>query len=445
MRTQDMTHGSPAKLLVAFALPMMAGSVFQQVYTLTDTAIVGNFIGVEALASLGSADWFNWLVLSLLVGFTQGFSILMSQRFGAGDMPGLRKALAMSAWLSAAIALAVLTLSQTLAPLVFQLLQTPQNILGNALLYVRVYFCGIPIVAAYNLLAGALRALGDSKSPLVAMLISSLVNVALDLLFVVVFHWGIAGAAAATLIAQLLSMLYCLRVVCRASQLRLQRADWALDRTLCRQLLRLGMPISLQNIVISCGGMAVQRVVNSFGFLFIAGYTATNKLYGLLELAAISFGHALSVYAGQNLGAKRYDRIRSGVRAATWISLVTSAVICALMFALGRGILSLFISAEPAQYEQVMGYAFDFLRIMSACLPILYMLYVYRSALQGMGNTLMPMVSGFVELAMRVAAVVALTAWIGESGAYIAEVAAWTGAAVLLGAGYYRAVRRLPK
>ena len=431
MRTQDMTTGKPVRLLIAFALPLMAGSVFQQVYTLTDTAIVGHFLGVEALASLGAADWFNWLMLSAVLGFTQGFAILLSQRFGAGDEDGLRRAFAMSSLLSAVVAVALLALSQVLAKPVFELLQTPSNIYPGALLYVRVYFSGIPIVTCYNLLAGALRALGDSKTPLVAMVISALINVALDLAFVVGFGWGIAGAAAATLIAQALAMLYCFWAIRRVKQLRLRRGDWQPDLPLCASLLRLGAPIALQNGIIAIGGMAVQRVVNNFGFLFIAGYTATNKLYGLLELAATSFGHALSVYTGQNLGARRYSRIREGCRAATWLSLATSAVICVLMLLLGRSILSLFISAEPAKYDQVMGYAYDFLRVMSLCLPILYMLHMYRNVLQGMGDTLVPMLSGAVELVMRIGAVVLLSAWIGEYGPYLSEVFAWTGAAVL--------------
>lgn len=442
MRSQDMTQGKPLKLIISFALPLMAGSVFQQAYTLTDTAIVGRFIGVSALASLGACDWLIYMVLSTVMGFMQGFSIWMSQRFGADDIAGLKSAFAMSVLLSALIAAVTLILSQSLAPLIFTLLNTPEDIYGGAILYARVYFAGIPILTAYNLLASALRALGDSKTPLVAMVVASIANIALDLLFVVSFGWGIAGAAGATLIAQALSMLYCLRVVLKTEPLMLTKESRRVDVSLCKRLMRLGAPVALQNWVISFGGMAVQRVVNGFGFLFIAGYTATNKLYGMLELAAISFGHALSVYTGQNMGARRYDRIREGQRAATAASLVTSAVICALMLAFGRAILSLFISAEPREYEIVMGHAFDFLRVMSLCLPILYMLYVYRSALQGMGNTMIPMVSGFVELVMRVAAAVALGALIGEYGTYIAEVAAWAGAAVLQAIYYYREMRR---
>ncbi len=445
MRAQDMTQGKPGRLITSFALPLMAGSVFQQVYTLTDVSIVGKFVGVQALAAVGSSDWFSWMMLSTVIGFTQGFSILMSQRFGAGDMKGLRKAFAVSVYLSALVAILTVALGQGLAMTVFNLLGTPANIYDDALLYVRVCFSGLPVVTGYNLLAGALRALGDSKTPLVAVVLSSLTNVALDFLFVVGFGWGIAGAAAATIIAQTMSMLYCLMAVRRAAMLHPTGDDWHIDRPLSLTLMKLGAPLALQNFVISCGGMAVQRVVNKFGFLFIAGYTATNKLYGLLEMAAIAFGNGLSVYTGQNMGAKRYDRIRMGVRSATKICLITSAIICALMLLLGKNILSLFIEATPEEYAIVMGYSFDFLTLMSLCLPVLYMLYVYRSALQGMGDTVLPMASGFVELIMRVGAAVLLSGLIGEYGTYVAEVSAWAGAAVLLAIACYARIRKLPK
>lgn len=445
MRAQDMTRGKPGRLILSFALPLMAGSVFQQFYTLTDLSIVGKFVGVEALAAVGVSDWFNWMMLSAVIGFTQGFSILMSQCFGAGDFKGLRRAFAMSVYLSVLVALCALLLGQGAAVTVLRVLRTPENIFDNALLYLRIYFVGLPVVTGYNLLSGALRALGDSRTPLAAIILSSLLNVALDFLFVVFLHAGIAGAAVASVIAQAASMVYCLIAVRRASLLHPTGEDWHLDRRLCAKLMKLGAPIALQNGVISCGGMAVQRVVNKFGFLFIAGYTAANKLYGLLELAAIAFGSALSVYTGQNEGAKQYARIRAGVREATKICLITSAVIAALMLLLGRPILSLFIDAPPEEYALVMGYAFDYLKLMSLCLPILYMLHVYRCALQGMGDTVLPMASGFVELVMRVGAAVLLSGVIGEYGAYLAEIAAWTGAAVLLAIAYFAHIKNMPK
>ncbi|MDD2648424.1 MAG: MATE family efflux transporter [Eubacteriales bacterium] len=432
-RLKDMTEGSPTKLLISFALPLMAGSVFQQMYTLTDTAIIGSFAGLDALASLGAADWFNYLVLSILIGFTQGFSILMSQRFGARDEDGLKKAFSMSILLSAFIAAITLILSEALAAPVLRLLKTPDNIIGGSIAYIRIFFMGIPFVACYNLLAGALRAIGDSKSPLYAMLVSSATNVALDLLFVLGFGWGIKGAAAATVISQALSAAYCAATVIKSKLLKPTRVYFKVDKPLCGMLLRLGLPVAAQNAVIAVGGMAVQRVVNDFGFIFLAGYTATNKLYGLLELAAVSFGHALSVYTGQNIGAGRKDRIRAGLKSATVISITTSAVIGGLMLLLGKPILSLFISAPKEQYDLAMTYAYDFLAIMSVSLPILYMLYVYRSALQGMGDTLAPMLSGIVELVMRVAVAIVLSKIIGYYGTFFAEIAAWIGAMVLQG------------
>lgn len=432
-RTTDMTTGSPAKLLISFALPLMAGSVFQQMYTLTDTAIVGSYAGLDALASLGAADWFNYLVLSILIGFTQGFSILMSQRFGARDEDGLKKAFAMSILLSAAIAVTALTVSELSAAAVLRLLKTPERVIDGSITYIRIYFIGIPFVTCYNLLAGALRAVGDSKSPLYAMLISSAANILLDFLFVIGFGFGIAGAAAATVISQSLSAAYCIFVLKKAKALVPKKDDFKLDKPLCKRLIRLGTPVAAQNAVISAGGMAVQRVVNDFGFIFLAGYTATNKLYGLLELAAVSFGHALTVYTGQNVGAGKKDRILKGRKAATLISIATSAVIGAVMLLLGKPILSLFISAPQAEYDLAMTYAYDFLSLMSICLPILYMLYVYRSALQGMGDTMTPMLSGIVELVMRVSAAIILSRLIGYYGTFYAEIAAWLGAMLLQG------------
>lgn len=444
-RIQDMTQGRPGKLIISFALPLMVGNVFQQLYTLVDAAVVGQVVGVEALAALGAADWINWLVLSAVSGFTQGFSILVSQRFGAGDEQGLRKGVAMSCALAVVIAALVTAASLCLAQPVLRLLNTPDNIIGGSLTYLTICFAGIPVIMLYNLMGSFLRALGDGRTPLYAMLIAAGINIGLDLLFVAVFHWGIAGAAVATVIAQAFSGLFCLNAVRHLSVLRLQRADWQRDWPLMGQLMRLGTPVAFQNAIISVGGLVVQYVINGFGFIFVAGFTATNKLYGLLELAAISYGYSVATFTGQNLGARKYHRIRSGMKASLVMSIATSLCITALMLLFGRHILSLFVSGEPQQVSQVLSVAFRYLRVMSALLPILYLLHIYRSALQGMGDTFIPMLSGIVELMMRVGVALLFPLFMGQDGIYLAEVIAWTGAAALLGASYYRRERALPR
>lgn len=441
---KDMTHGKPWKLIIMFALPLMAGNVFQQMYTLVDTAVVGQFVGVEALASLGAADWLNWLVLGIPTGFAQGFSILMSQTFGAGDSDGLKKSVAMSIVLSVIVATATLVLSEFLLLPTLRLLNTPDNVLPGSLLYLRIYFAGIPVSMAYNLLSSMLRALGDSRTPLRAMIVAALTNVVLDLLFTVVLGWGIAGVAIATVIAQVISMIYCLMIALKLNEVKLQRNHFELDKVLMKQLVSLGTPVALQNTIISVGGLCVQYVVNGFGFIFIAGFTATNKLYGLLEMAAVSFGYAISTYTGQNLGAQRYDRIKKGVYSSTVMAIATAFAIGAAMILFGKYALMLFISGDPDEVAQVMAIAYRYLVVMSSCLPILYILYVYRSAQQGMGDTVIPMLSGAAELIMRVGAALLLPRLIGQDGIYLAEIAAWTGAAVLLVIAYIQKERKFP-
>ena len=442
MRIRNMTEGSPVKLLLTFALPLMVGNVFQQLYTVVDTAVVGQVVGVKALAALGASDWLNWLVLSVVQGFAQGFSILMAQYFGAKDYRQLSRSVGVSTSLCGIAAVVILVLSQLCARPVLGLLNTPGDILGDSLLYLRIIFGGIPIVAAYNLLASILRALGDSKTPLYAVVVATVVNIALDLLFVMGLRWGIAGAAGATVIAQAVSTVYCFVNVRKISILQLKPADFKPDPAMSLALLKLGSPVALQNGIISVGGMVVQSVINRYGMLFIAGCTATNKLYGLLEIAATSYGYAVTSFVGQNLGGRLIKRIKQGMRSAAVIALLTSAVIATAMLLLGKLFLGLFISGSPEEVEASMQIAYHYLAIMSLCLPVLYMLHIYRSALMGLGDTVVPMVSGFVEMVMRLGIAMLLPLAIGQEGIFYAEVGAWTGAAVLLVASYYVRINR---
>ena len=436
-RTLNMTAGKPLSLIVSFALPLMLGNVFQQLYTVVDTAVVGKALGVGALAALGAADWLNWMLLSVIQGLTQGFGILMAQNFGARQTEQLRRSIGGSVFLSAIGAAFFLAVGQLMILPVLRLLQTPEEILPGGSLYLRVMFGGIPIVMAYNLLACILRSMGDGKTPLIAMVIASFVNIGLDLLFVLVFRWGIAGAAAATLIAQICASVLCLLQLRKFSDLQLKMSDFLPDRHLAAHLLRLGSPVALQNAIISVGGMIVQTVINSFGVVFIAGITATNKLYGVLEMAATSYGYAMITYTGQNLGAGKLRRIRSGMRAALGVSLLTSLVIAAVMLVFGKWIVGCFISGTPQEIAAATQIGYGYLVVMSVCLPILYVLHVLRSCVQGAGNTVLPMVSGIAEFVMRTGAALLLPMVMGETGIYYAEVLAWLGATLILIPSYF--------
>lgn len=444
-RIQSMTQGCPAKLIFTFAIPLMLGNVCQQLYTVVDTAIVGQALGVNALAALGAADWLNWLVLGVIQGFAQGFSIHMAQRFGANDEEGLNRSIGATISIAAAFSVLLLIVSQATMDPILRAMNTPEEVIGGAFTYLRIMFAGIPIIMAYNVLASILRALGDSRTPLYAMLIASVLNIALDLLFVMVFHWGIAGAVIATVIAQLFAALYCLRAVLRIRIIRLKKAYFLPDPVLARRLLGLGLPVAAQNMIIAIGGMVVQSVVNRYGVLFVAGFTATNKLYGILEIAATSFGYAVTTYVGQNLGAGLLGRIRRGMHSATWIALLTSAVITAAVLLLGRFMVALFISGTPEEVALSTDVAVHYLNIMSICLSVLYMLHIYRSALMGLGDTVMPMASGIVEFVMRIGVALILPAFLGQEGIYYAEVVAWAGAAILLVATYFVRMKKLER
>ena len=274
------------------------------------------------------------------------------------------------------------------------------------------------------------------------MVVASFTNIALDLLFVLVFHWGIAGAAIATLIAQMVSSLYCLWHIRKIDLLILKREHFKLKASLSKKLFLLGMPMAFQNAIIAIGGMIVQSVVNTYGVVFIAGFTATNKLYGILEVAATSYGYSMVTYAGQNLGAGKTDRIRKGMRAANGIAVLTSLVISACMLIFGRFILGLFISGTPQETVQALDVGYFYLTIMSLFLPVLYILHVTRSAIQGMGNTVLPMVSGITEFIMRTLTSYLLPLAVGEIGIFFAEIMAWIGADVILITSYFVTIKK---
>ena len=423
----------------------MLGNVFQQLYTVVDTMVVGQALGVGALAALGAADWLNWMVLGTIQGFTQGFSIKMSHEFGAGIYDRLRKTVANSILLAILSSVVLLLISQAAARPVLELLQTPDAIIGDSLTYLRIMFAGIPVVMAYNILAAILRALGDGKTPLYAMVVAALINVALDLIFVLVFHWGIAGAAGATVIAQVCSGIFCLVSILKLPVLAFSRSDFRMEGRLCLHLMKLGLPMAFQNAIISVGGMIVQFVVNGFGVLFIAGFTATNKLYGILEVAATSYGYAMVTYTGQNLGARKIERISKGMHAAILVAVVTSAVIAAAMLLFGKAILGLFVSGNPEEVAETLNIAYHYLAIMSVFLPVLYILHVTRSCLQGMGNTLLPMLSGIAEFIMRTGTAMLLPLFFGAEGIFYAEILAWLGADVILVASYIVQMRKLKR
>ena len=431
-RMKNMTEGLPAKLILSFSLPLMAANLGQQLYMIVDTMIVGKGVGVEALASVGATDWSYWLALWVIQAMTQGFAISISQHFGEGNQSRIKKTVAMSIWLCLGIGVVLTVSGLVFAQFLLRILQTPDPIFQGALSYLMILYAGILVVMAYNMAAAILRSLGDGKTPLIAIVIAAITNILLDLLFVLVFRWGVAGAAFATVLAQLLAFIYCLLVMRKIDLLKMERKDWKPESSIIKRQCGLGIPLALQHVLIAIGGMILQSSINRHGFVFIAGFTATNKIYGLLESSAISLGYAVTTYTAQNYGAGRYDRIRNGLKSSVLIAAAMSVCVSAAMIAGGRAVLGLFIDSTSSSAAEVLEISYHYLFIMSCLLSSLYLLYAFRNTLQGLGNTVAPFLSGVMEFFARVSVAVYFSRLWGTEAIFFAEPCAWAAATLVL-------------
>ncbi len=440
-RTKDLTTGSPVRLILAFALPILAGNMLQQLYNLVDSLIMGQLLGVTALTAVSASGWLDWAVISIPMGLAQGFSIQAAQCYGGKRYDELKKTVAQS-YKIALLATVVLEIaSQSLLHPVLVLLNSPDETITLTENYLRILYAGLPIVMCMNVFSGFLHGLGNSKVPLFALACSTAVNIALDWFFVGSLGLGTNGGAYATVIAQFVSAAICLAAVLRVPHLRPQKQDFGRDPESTWRLLKLGLPIAFQNLIISVGGLVLQGVVNAYGFIFMAGYNAAARLQGLVEIAGTALGNAAGTFTGQNYGAGSMARVRQGLRRSAQIGFALALVIGAVMVCFGKPILSLFIRDEADLTEQVLEIGYEFLCFMAAGLPMLYLLFIYRNTLQGLGDTLIPMLSGFLELLMRVGTALLLPLVIGVLGIHLAEIAAWVGASVMLIIGYYHRLR----
>ncbi len=439
---KDMTNGKPWVLILEFALPLMIGNVLQQVYTFVDTLIVGQVLGINTLAAIGVTEWLVFLIFASIQGVVQGFSIVMAQRFGASDYKGLRKTIYNGIYLTLIMLVVFTIIGQLIIYPILILLHTPNEIIWIAIEYLRTLFIGIPLVFIYNYLAAILRAIGNSNIPLQAMVISSIENIVLDIIFVYIWGWGIKGAAIGTVISMFTALVHCFIMLRKFKELKINSEEKKLDIKIILELLKLGIPMGFQNVITSVGGLIVQSVINGFGVIFIAGYTAANKLYGLLEIAASSYGYAMNTFVGQNKGAGKTIRLRRGLLSGIFIGIITAYCMSAIMMIFGRGILKCFVTGETEMVNQAVENGYHFLLILSIFFPCLYILYILRSWIQGMGNSTWPMISSFAQLIMRISCALILTRFIGESAVYWGEVLAWIGADSLLVFIYYSLINK---
>lgn len=439
-RTTDMTVGSPTKHLLLFALPLIVTNLGQQIYMIVDAAIVGRGVGVDALAAVGATDWTYWLILWTVTGMTQGIAAYVARYFGDKNYRDMNKAIAMCAILCGAVGGVLTVAGLIVAKPLLLLLNTPQKIIDGATTYLVTMIAGTLVVAAYNMAASVLRALGDGKTPLIAMAIAALLNVGLDLLFVLVFHMGIFGAALASVLSQLVSFIFCFIQIRKIDCIKLDRAVWRIDRKMMKSLIAFGMPLALEFMVIALGGIILQSAINLQGSTFIAGYTATNKVYGLLESSAISLGVAASTFLAQNYGAGNYDRVKKGVRTSAIIVLTMSVVVAGIMYLIRNPFMKLFMDHTKEGGMEAHRTAVYYLTILCACLSILYLLHVFRNALQAMGVAVWSMISGFAEFGARVVMSKSVISLMGSDALFIAEPVAWLAALlfVLIPFFFYR-------
>lgn len=441
-RTTDLTEGKPLRLIVLFALPLLLSNIFYQLYYIVDSVIVGRLVGVHAFTAVGAAGFYYWLVFTVIIGFAQGFGALFAQRFGAKDHAGLKQAIAQSVILTAALSILLTAACILLLRPTLVMVNTPAEIIDDTYTYLIWVLPATPALFAGNTCAALLRALGNSRTPLTGVIISSIVNIVLDIVFVGPLGMGVAGAAIATAIATCSSFAYCFLKLHGIEEARISRSDFKNGLNAARRLIKLGGPLAFRNIIIEMGSLLVQYVINGFGTLYVAGISAALKYFGIMNLVGFSLDGAVMVYVGQNYGARKCDRIKTGMRTARRIALVSSLITAGLTVMFGREMVMLFITGSASETAAIVEIGYRNLIAFSACLPSLYLLFIHRSAIQGMGNSSIPMASGFVELAMRILSIVVLPIWIGVWGVYFSMGIGWVAAAILLVASYYAVFRK---
>ena len=445
-KVKDMTQGSPMKLILLFSLPVLLGNIFQQLYNMVDTIIVGRYLGYEALAAVGATGSLNFLVLGFANGLTSGFAVQVAQRFGAKDEAGLKKAEASAVALSVGFTVVITLLALFTAGPLLELIHTPTDIIEDAVLYISIIYAGIVATMMYNLLACLLRAVGDSKSPLYFLIISSLLNIVLDIVLIRYAGMGVEGAAWATVISQLVSGVCCLLYIWkRYPILHLSKADFKAPAAMYRRHLNIGLPMAFQFCITAIGTVVVQGALNLFGTAKIAAFTAACKAEQLVTQPALTFGVAMANYSGQNMGAGRTDRIKEGVAKCTMLTLICAVISMGILFVLGEPMTKLFMTSEEVDasvIDDILASAQLYLRQAAIFFPFLNMIFVYRNVLQGIGRSFMPLMGGVFELITRVAASYYLPDLLGFRGICLAGPFAWISAAVPLGIAYYYIRRR---
>ncbi len=422
----DMTKGNAGKLILKFSLPLVFGNLFQQLYSITDAAVLGRYVGVDALASVGCVSWVCWLINAFLRDWANAFSISASVCMGKGEEEEFRLIAANAVTICMVVGIPAAAALLWMMPWILGLLSVQPNVIHMTRQYLTVYSLTIPIGMAHSIGAGLLRAYGNSRVTFVSMTVSNMVNIVLDLIFVLVFGWGVLGAAAATWIAQFMAMAVALASAVRVPAFHIKKEELRLDSRFMGELLRLWSPMIFNSMVIAAGGLFVEKHTNQMGSWFTAGLAACGKIFGLLEAVIMAIQTGVSVYVGQNLGAEQFKRIRDGLAESVKLGLgVTIAMVLAVL-ALRHGIIPLFLSPEdPTAYQQAFRTADMDTCIVLASMVIMTPMYLYRVTIQTLGFPKYAAAAGVLQLAARIAAVTAGAALLGEYAYFLTETMAW--------------------
>lgn len=439
--TKSMTSGKPVKLILLFALPLIVGNIFQQFYSMADTVIVGRTIGVNALAAVGCTGSVSFFILGFVMGFTSGLSILIAQRFGAGDEEGIRCSFAAGIMLSVALTIVMTFLAVALIRPAMELLQTPEEILDDAVSYIRIIFWGIGASVLFNLGSNTMRALGDSRTPLYFLIFACCVNIVLDIVLIAVVGMGVAGAGVATIFSQLLSGICCFVYIWKKMPvLRINRHHFHLAKKQLGDHLRVAFPMAFQMSIIAIGALILQFALNGLGAVSVAAYTAAQKIDSIATMPLNSLGQAMTTYTAQNYGAGKYERIKKGVFQCILISLTVSILMGLMNIFAGSNLSAIFVGSGE---QDVIALSKTYLVINGSCYWVLGLLFIYRFTLQGLGNGWVPTVAGIMELIMRATAAIILVERLGFAGASSASPLAWIGACIPLGLAYHITIRKM--
>ena len=422
---KELTHGNPAKLILLFTLPLFVGNVFQQFYSMIDMLVVGQVLGKDALAAVGATGSVSFLIIGFAQGLTSGLSIITAQRFGAKDLQGVRKSFAASIVIS----------------LVVTVMQTPPELLNQAQDFISVILAGIFAAMSFNLLSNMVRALGDSRTPLFFLAAAVVVNVVLDLIFIIYLHMGVAGAGYATVIAQVFASLLCVWFIRRKIPLlQISRKHFSFDKKELGMHLRAALPMGFQSSIIAIGAVILQSALNTLGTDVVAAQAAASRIDQFAILPMMSFGITMTTFTAQNLGAKQYGRILQGVKYGLLMSGAFSLFAGLLVITCGRTFIALFVARSETH---VFDLAQTYFTINGSLYWVLATLLILRYTLQGLGQAKIPTIAGMMELIMRSFAAIILTHSFGFAGAAFASPLAWIGSTLVLLASYFKAIRRL--